>query len=62
MFVAHERDHWRGNQQCQLFHNNRDGTFTDVADPVMRECGWRGPTKKGGSLSKGATWGDVNVK
>lgn len=61
LFVAAERDHWVGNQKCQLFHNNKDGTFTDVADPVMRECGWRGnPKSKGGSLSKGSTWGDVN--
>jgi hypothetical protein len=61
LFIVAERDHWVGNQKCRLYHNNRDGTFTDVADPAMRECGWLGnPSSKGGSLSKGSTWGDVN--
>src|SRR5205085_489632 len=36
---------------CQLFHNNGDGTFTEVAASVgLAAVGW----------VKGATWGDFN--
>jgi hypothetical protein len=36
---------------CQLFHNNRNGTFTDVAKQAGVE---------NGGITKGVTWGDYN--
>ena len=36
---------------CQLFHNNRNGTFTDVAGPAGVQ---------NGGITKGVTWGDYD--
>lgn len=39
------------SNRCQLFHNNRDGTFTDIANAAGVDLlGW----------VKGAAWGDFN--
>ncbi len=55
LFVAHETT---GGQTyaSQLFHNNHDGTFTQVKAPGAA------PGKLGANLGfvKGATWGDYN--
>ncbi len=55
LFVAHETT---GGQTyaCQLFHNNHDGTFTQVKAPGAA------PGKLGVNLGfvKGVTWGDYN--
>jgi len=55
LFVGHESK--PGDEHlCQLFHNNRDGTFTLVHAPGAR------PDRLGSNLGfvKGVTWGDYN--
>ena len=53
-------DLYVGNEQqpCQLFHNNRDGSFTDVADAAgVRNDGF---TKGFNGFTKGVIWGDFD--
>ncbi|HXR40692.1 MAG TPA: CRTAC1 family protein [Terracidiphilus sp.] len=55
LFVGHEST--PGNVfPCQLFHNNHDGTFTEVQAPGAA------PGKLGANLGfvKGVSWGDYN--
>ena len=55
LFVGHESK--PGDvHPCQLFHNNRYGTFTEVKAPLAA------PGKLGSNLGfvKGAAWGDYN--
>ena len=50
LFVAHESSADEQNS-CQLFHNNHDGTFTDIAPTTgLAKCGF----------VKGVAWGDFN--
>jgi hypothetical protein len=50
LFVGHETT-GRARHPCQLFHNNHDGTFTDVAPPArVSDLGF----------VKGVAWGDFN--
>ena len=50
LFIGNES--FRGNPHpCQLFHNNADGTFTDVASAAGVDIS---------SFVKGAAWGDYN--
>ncbi|MGB2625610.1 MAG: CRTAC1 family protein [Candidatus Acidiferrum sp.] len=50
LFVGHETT-GKESHPCQLFHNNRDGTFTDVARAVgLADLGF----------VKGVAWGDFN--
>jgi hypothetical protein len=55
LFVGHETVGGH-TYACQLFHNNHDGTFTQVKAPGAA------PGKLGVNLGfvKGATWGDYN--
>ena len=55
LFVAHETA-GGATYACQLFHNNHDGTFTQVQAPGAA------PGKLGSNLGfvKGITWGDYN--
>ncbi|MDE3164469.1 MAG: CRTAC1 family protein [Acidobacteriota bacterium] len=50
LFLGHESSK-EGKHPCQLFHNNRDGTFTDVAPQLgLADLGY----------VKGVAWGDYN--
>jgi hypothetical protein len=65
VFVGNERDNWVKNQPCQLFRNNRDGTFTDIASVSgVSSCGMDTHGDAGarmlGYLSKGVAVGDYN--
>lgn len=51
LFVGNESSNRRAIFPCQLFMNNGDGTFTDVAKKLGLEIN---------QFVKGATWGDVN--
>ena len=55
LFVAHETT-GGATYPCQLFHNNHDGTFTQVQAPGAA------PGKLGSNLGfvKGVSWGDYN--
>ena len=44
------------NSKCHLFHNNHDGTFTDVADAM----GVADVNKDGTGVVMGAVWGDYD--
>jgi hypothetical protein len=65
VYVGNERDNWVKNQPCQLFRNNRDGTFTDIAAAAgVSSCGMDTHGDAGASMpgfvSKGAAVGDYN--
>ena len=50
LYVGHEANTTE-NHRSQLFHNNRDGTFTEVAAPMgLADMGF----------VKGVAWGDFN--
>ena len=50
LYVGHEANTTE-NHRSQLFHNNRDGTFTEVAAPIgLADMGF----------VKGVAWGDFN--
>ncbi|WP_420581108.1 CRTAC1 family protein [Reichenbachiella sp.] len=51
LFVGNESSSRRAIFPCQLYMNNGDGTFTDVAKKLDLEIN---------QFVKGATWGDVN--
>ncbi|MEO9804105.1 MAG: CRTAC1 family protein [Reichenbachiella sp.] len=51
LFVGNESSGRNAIFPCQLFANNGDGTFTDIASKVGLEVN---------QFVKGATWGDVN--
>jgi hypothetical protein len=55
LFVGHE-SRPGSVYPCQLFHNDHDGTFTEVKAP------WATPNKLGVNLGfvKGVAWGDYN--